>query len=420
MSVNQVVGNGFLRQHLTQLLPLIKKQLPKETLQNILQQYVRGHKLGQRERYSLQDAAYHYVRYRPAFVSEMISEQVAIAVLDSMIDSTEQKLLTPEQLLNHGYYLPQWLLEALQSIRGGACTNLCVALQQTAPVDVRVNLLASKRKKVLAALEKAGIEAVETAYSPWGIRLTGKPKLKNTPLYTDGTIELQDEGSQLLALLTGVRRDEIAVDFCAGAGGKTLAMLAMMRAGKSTRSQSGKVYAFDVSAKRLERLKPRIQRSGIASDALYIQAIENEHDARLQKLYGKAQRVLVDAPCSGTGTLRRQPEIKWKVTHKEVLQYQAQQLSILKAASGLVAKGGRLVYATCSLLSEENEAVAIAFNAWCKEQNLPFVQLPVEQILVQAKVRSSESLCSSNGMYLRLWPDVHQTDGFFAACWIIN
>ena len=229
----------------------------------------------------------------------------------------------------------------------------------------------------------------------------------------NGQIEVQDEGSQLLAVLLDAKRGEIVVDFCAGAGGKTLALGAAMR-------NTGRLYALDVSAHRLEKLKPRLARSGLNN--VHLMAIADESDERISRLAGKADRVLVDAPCSGLGTLRRSPDLKWRQTPQTVQEMAQKQAAILKSAARLLKPGGRLVYATCSVLEAENEAVAAAFTAAQPQ----FEPLNAAQVLEALKVPQAATLCSQQegacagvpaGQYLRLWPDVHGTDGFFAAIW---
>ncbi len=165
---------------------------------------------------------------------------------------------------------------------------------------------------------------------------------------------MQDEGSQLLALLTDAKRGEMVVDFCAGAGGKTLALGAAMR-------NTGRLYAFDTSGHRLDALKPRLARSGLSN--VHPVQIAHERDERIKRLAGKIDRVLVDAPCSGLGTLRRNPDLKWRQSPQAVEELRAKQAAILASAARLLKPGGRLVYATCSLLRAENEAVADAFGA---------------------------------------------------------
>jgi 16S rRNA (cytosine967-C5)-methyltransferase len=302
--------------------------------------------------------------------------------------------------------LPGWLTDALRAQVGDdAFDALAASLLQPAPLDVRVNVLKRKREVVLADLAAAGLQAAPTPYSPWGVRLQGKPSLGRLPAYVNGEIEVQDEGSQLLALVVDARRGEMVADFCAGAGGKTLALGAAMR-------NQGRLYAFDTVAARLERLKPRLARSGL--DIVYPVAIAHERDERLHRLAGKLDRVLVDAPCSGLGTLRRHPDLKWRQAAEQVAAHARQQARILAAAARLVKPGGRLVYATCSLLAEENEAVAEAFTAAQRD----FEVLPMPALLAAAHVPAADTLCDGEqGRYLRLWPHRHATDGFFAAAW---
>jgi 16S rRNA (cytosine967-C5)-methyltransferase len=214
------------------------------------------------------------------------------------------------------------------------------------------------------------INAQPTPYSPWGLRLADKPALTRLEAFTRGAIEVQDEGSQILAALLDARRGEMVVDFCAGAGGKTLAIGACMRT-------TGRLYAFDTSAHRLDALKPRLARSGLSN--VHPAAIAHERDDRIKRLAGKIDRVLVDAPCSGLGTLRRNPDLKWRQSPQSVQEMAAKQLAILRSAARLLKPGGRLVYATCSLLREENEAVAQAFD----EQETGFQVLAAAQALAK-------------------------------------
>ncbi len=298
--------------------------------------------------------------------------------------------------------LPEWLAQRLQAELGDVFWPLVDSLNQSAPLDLRVNLLKSKRETAAAALLEAGIESKETPHSPWGLRLDGKPQLQKSDAFMRGDIEVQDEGSQLLALLTEARRGEMVVDFCAGAGGKTLALGAMMR-------NTGRLYAFDVSAHRLDALKPRLARSGLSN--VYPAGISHERDERVKRLAGKIDRVLVDAPCSGLGTLRRNPDLKWRQSPEALGELTVKQAAILASASRMVKSGGRLVYATCSLLGEENEAIAEAFSA----AHPAFERVDAAEILVRQGVAHGAEL-TRDGM-LRLWPHRHHTDGFFAAVW---
>ncbi|QKV54114.1 RsmB/NOP family class I SAM-dependent RNA methyltransferase [Comamonas antarctica] len=315
----------------------------------------------------------------------------------------------PEDLMEpHRHNLPAWLVEPLKAQLGDDFWTLAQSMEEGAPLDLRVNALKDKRADVQKELAKAGIQAQPTPFSPWGLRIEGKPALTKLDAFTRGAIEVQDEGSQLLALLLDAKRGEMVVDFCAGAGGKTLAIGASMRS-------TGRLYAFDVSGHRLEALKPRMARSGLSN--VHPAAIAHERDERIKRLSGKIDRVLVDAPCSGLGTLRRNPDLKWRQSEQAIAELTVKQASILDSAARLVKSGGRLVYATCSILPEENEAIAEAFSA----AHPDFVPLHAAQLLEQLKVAAAEGLCSggeSGGRYLRLWPHLHQTDGFFAAVWV--
>jgi 16S rRNA (cytosine967-C5)-methyltransferase len=293
--------------------------------------------------------------------------------------------------------LPDWLAERLVATYGEADTiALARSLNRAAPLDLRVNVLKCDRDEVLAALVAEGLEAAPCRLSPHGIRVAGKPALQRHPLYLDGHIEVQDEGSQLLGFLVQPRRGEMIVDFCAGAGGKTLQLGAMMRS-------TGRLYAFDVSEKRLAKLKPRVARAGLSN--VHPVLIAHERDAKVKRLTGKADRVLVDAPCSGLGTLRRNPDLKWRQTPAAVDEMHSKQCAILESAARLVKPGGRLVYATCSLLHDENDAVVDAFLG----DHADFRETSASEILRRQEVDVD------TGMRLRLLPHRHDTDGFFAA-----
>lgn len=293
--------------------------------------------------------------------------------------------------------MPKWLWEKLAEQYGESeALQLADALNAPAPLDLRVNALKADRDKVIEQLAQAPITATPTPFAPLGLRILRKPQLQNLPLFKDGAIEVQDEGSQILAQILGARRGEMVVDFCAGAGGKTLALGAQMR-------NTGRLYAFDVSEKRLAKLKPRLARSGLSN--VHPVAIAHERDAKIKRLAGKIDRVLVDAPCSGMGTLRRNPDVKWRQPVEAIAEMHAKQVAILDGAARLVKAGGRLVYATCSLLNEENDAVAEQFIA----AHPDFQLVPMNQVLAEQKIELEM------GDYLKLLPHRHQTDGFFAA-----
>jgi 16S rRNA (cytosine967-C5)-methyltransferase len=293
--------------------------------------------------------------------------------------------------------LPAWLYEKLLARFGEEETlRMAAALNTPAPLDLRVNALKATRDDVIANLATAPIACTPTPYAALGIRVLKKPALQNLPLFKEGAIEVQDEGSQLLSQVVGAKRGEMVVDFCAGAGGKTLALGADMR-------NTGRLYAFDVSDKRLAKLKPRLARSGLSN--VHPVLIAHENDAKVKRLAGKIDRVLVDAPCSGLGTLRRNPDVKWRQTPESLGELNVKQIAILTGAARLVKPGGRLVYATCSVLDEENDAIVKQFL----EQQPDFVLVPMSEVLAEQKIMLDMQ------DYLKLQPHIHQTDGFFAA-----
>ena len=318
-----------------------------------------------------------------------------------------EKVAPSELMERHRHNLPEWLVQPLKDQLGDEFWPLVEQLNHGAGLDLRVNDFKAKRADVQKELAKAGIKAVPTPYSPWGLRIAGKPALNKSEAFLRGDFEVQDEGSQLLALLLDAKRGEMVVDFCAGAGGKTLAIGASMRS-------TGRLYAFDTSAHRLDSFKPRMARSGLSN--VHPAAIAHERDDRVKRLSGKIDRVLVDAPCTGLGTLRRNPDLKWRQSPQAVDEMAVKQAAILQSASRMLKPGGRLVYATCSVLPQENEAIAAAFS----EANPDFTPLDAGEVLTGLKVTNAISLCTggeSGHLYLRLWPQRHATDGFFAAVW---
>ena len=388
----------------------------------VLSRYFREFRLGPRERATLAETIYGVLRkknlysYLAQHGSGPPERRLAILgfagprdfLLSALTDQEKDWLgrcdqVKPADLMElHRHNLPQWLVEPLKEQLGDDFWPLVDSLNAPAGLDMRVNTLKDKRADVQKELAKAALKTVATPYSPWGLRLADKSQLGKLDAFTRGAIEVQDEGSQLLALLVDAKRGEMVVDFCAGAGGKTLALGASMR-------NTGRLYAFDTSGHRLDALKPRLARSGLSN--VHPVAIAHERDDRIKRLAGKIDRVLVDAPCSGLGTLRRNPDLKWRQNPKAIEELTAKQTAILQSSARLLKAGGRMVYATCSVLRQENEGIAEAFSA----ANPDFQLLEVGPLLTHLGVEKADSLC--RGPYLRLWPHLHQTDGFFAAVW---
>lgn len=328
---------------------------------------------------------------------------LSVRALSDLLKSDEQEALkqakqqsgslTPAARLDW----PQWLYDKLQPLyQDEGLVRLGQALQQSAPLDLRINPLLTTRDEVLQAFAQQGIAAEATPYSPLGVRLKDKIALQKNPLFLSGKVEVQDEGSQLLGLLLEPKRQDMVVDFCAGAGGKTLLLGALM-------NSQGRIYAFDVSEKRLNNLKPRLKRSGLSN--ITPQRIASEADSKIKRLAGKIDRVLVDAPCSGLGTLRRNPDLKWRQNPQSVEELTQKQTAILNAAARLPKPGGRLVYATCSLLQDENEQIVQQFL----QQHPDYQLVPADATLQHLHIDLH------TGNYLRLNPSEHNTDGFFAA-----
>ncbi len=384
-----------------------------------LSHYFRDHpKLGSRERGVLAEAIYGLLRNKTVYGNFAesgvgpamrrlallgLADAVGVEALGGLSEEETAWLTRVMQFDRAGFpaalraNLPPWLYDKLTARYGEAeALELAAALNQPAPLDLRVNLIKSNREAVMTELATAPIQCEATPYAATGIRLVKKPALQNLPLFKDGAIEVQDEGSQLLAQIVGAKRGEMIVDFCAGAGGKTLALGAIMK-------NTGRLYAFDIAEKRLAKLKPRLARSGLSN--VHPVLIAHENDAKVKRLAGKIDRVLVDAPCSGLGTLRRNPDVKWRQSPQGLAELNVKQISILAGAARLVKPGGRLVYATCSLLDEENEAIVAQFLA----AHEGFALAPMSQVLTEQKIPLDMQ------DYLKLYPHRHRTDGFFAA-----
>ena len=291
--------------------------------------------------------------------------------------------------------VPDWIVPHLQTRFGDDLAAEMAAMAEPAPLDLRVNLLKSTLDEARAILAGEGIAAEPTALSPWGLRVAHRRAVTSGAAFQSGAIEIQDEGSQLVALLVGATPGMRVADWCAGAGGKTLAIAMTME-------NRGHIVACDVSESRLEGAVKRLRRAGVHNVERHL---TTEGDKWAKRRASTFDRVLVDAPCTGTGTWRRNPDGRLRLTQTDLAELEPKQARILDAAERLVRPGGRLIYATCSLLREENEAQIEAFHT--RHPGWRTVNLS-EAWTLPAPVPCDDP-------YLVLTPLRHGTDGFFAA-----
>jgi 16S rRNA (cytosine967-C5)-methyltransferase len=313
-----------------------------------------------------------------------------------------QALDHPDQPLAVRGELPEWLLPQFRSVFGDELEAELAALCGEAPLDLRVNTLKGDRAAALAALAEPGIAAQPTPLSPLGLRAQGRPAVNVSAAFAQGLVEIQDEGSQIVALLTDARPGMAVVDFCAGAGGKTLALAAAME-------NRGRLVALDVEQRRLDRAAQRLRRAGVG---IAERRLIRPDDSWLTGQGGRFDRVLVDAPCSGSGAWRRNPDARWRLDPDQLAAYVATQTGILDRAARLVRRGGRLVYATCSLLPEENTRRVAEFLA----RRGDFTRRDAEAVWRETLGAVPEGMPAPfRGGDLFLSPARHGTDGFFAA-----
>lgn len=418
------VGGGWRPAHFTRAVELLNECFPAHApADRVMDRFFRRHtNMGSKDRGRVAEAVYACLRHRRLFATlagcheqdaaSLITAHLAkdlgfsarvlerwVPMLDVFALVEHLRALDPATLpfaVRHS--LPDWLADALVSAYGlaEACV-LAEALNRPAPVDLRVNTLKANRDTLADALAEAGYPCEPTPISPVGLRRSNRAPLFATSAFRDGWFEVQDEGSQLISLLVAPRRRETVVDYCAGGGGKTLHLGALME-------NTGSLWALDINARRLENLRPRLKRAGL--DNVRTLLIQNEQDPRILSQIGQADRVVVDAPCSGTGTLRRNPDIKWRSL--DLLELNRIQGSLLDAAARLVRPGGRLVYATCSLLPQENQMVIQSFLS----RTPAFDVTRLENVLSLPSTLPSP--ITPDG-YLQLLPHRHATDGFFAA-----
>ncbi|MBF0402198.1 MAG: RsmB/NOP family class I SAM-dependent RNA methyltransferase [Magnetococcales bacterium] len=411
---------------LQRILPDGQPGQPGAAADQVLEQFFRAHHTGSRERAYLAELVYHVLRHRRSLAAmlrewlpaaaEPDAMQLAVAagvVLQAGSTAQLQTLLGLEQegggaagsepvrawaarcpqTVAERLSLPDWLWYQLVEQWGEAeAESLGLCLNQAAQVDLRVNTLRATREGVMQALVAAQIVATPTPYAPTGLRLAERRPLGGLDSFKQGWFELQDEGSQLIAPLLAVRPGETVVDLCAGGGGKSLHLAALM-------GNRGRIVATDTDEQRLARLGGRSKRAGVR--IVRTIPLRHERDPKLKPLEGRADAVLVDAPCSGIGTLRRHPELKWRLQASQVEAYHYRQCALLEAGARLTRPGGRLLYVTCSLLQRENQAVVAAFLA--DNKNFALRPLPMVALLPQS------------GPYFVLLPHQTATDGFFGA-----
>ncbi|NQW10944.1 MAG: RsmB/NOP family class I SAM-dependent RNA methyltransferase [Alphaproteobacteria bacterium] len=299
---------------------------------------------------------------------------------------------------------PVWLWPSMQAVFGDEVETAVRALGDGASFDLRVNTLAqASRDDVVASLVADGIPAEATRLSPLAIRLDRRRPVDRLALFKDGGIEVQDEGSQLAALLVDAKPGMTVVDYCAGAGGKALGLAACM-------ANKGRLLLMDVSKGRLDRAATRLRRAGVHNAERRVLV---EGDKSIKRLAGKADRVLIDAPCTGTGTWRRNPDAKWRYDATALAEITTTQRIILERAAALVKPGGRLIYVTCSVLAEENEAMVGGFLA----ETMAFTALPIGAVWAETVEAAGGAACPAppEAPYLRLAPHREGTDGFFVA-----
>ncbi|MFC0409843.1 RsmB/NOP family class I SAM-dependent RNA methyltransferase [Roseomonas elaeocarpi] len=299
--------------------------------------------------------------------------------------------------------LPDWVMPGFQARFGDALPAAAEAMAEAAPLDLRANLLKTTRDGALAALAAEGIPATPTPFSPWGLRIADRRPILASKAFRDGLVEIQDEGSQLIALLADARPGMRVADYCAGAAGKTLAMAASM-------NNRGRITACDVSAPRLTGAAQRLRRAGVDNAETHLL---EAGDRWAKRRAAQFDRVLVDAPCTGTGTWRRNPDARIRTGEFDLNELVTKQRAILDRAASLVRPGGKLVYATCSVLPEEDEAQVQNLL----ERRPEFRVVPLQEAWKQslAALGSVVDTAPGEGDFMALAPHSHGTDGFFCA-----
>ena len=326
-------------------------------------------------------------KYSPKYLNLSLLTRLNNVEFESLNDAPEHIRLN----------VPEWLAAKLKTALGDEFANVMTAMNQRASTDVRINQLITNNQQAIDLFDKLGFDYTESILSPWGLCFSQRVALFGLKEFRQGWFEIQDQGSQLLALLTNVKAGDRVVDFCAGAGGKTLAMAAMME-------NKGVIHACDVHTKRLDNLAKRAKRAEVHNVRVHV--LSSEKDKWVKQQQEKADVVLIDAPCTGTGTWRRSPDSRWNLQEENLTNLVELQQSILQSASRLVKKGGRLIYATCSLLKEENEQQIATFLA----NNSRFKAI---DLVLPEPVKSNLDKVQYSGHELRTFPSLSDSDGFY-------
>lgn len=410
-----------------------EKRFPADKM---LEQYFKGHRyIGSKDRGAVAELIYWVLRYKAtiqwwlekysqgadgrAFIlaALILRRDYNPQTIESLskdskyspdkLRDTEQKfihtlvrmdLVSPDMPDHIRLNYPQWLDENLRASFGDKLAEAMIAMNEQAPTDLRVNTLKTHREKLLGQLQAEGFDCSPTPFSPIGIRLAKRAPIFTSKFFKEGHFEVQDEGSQAVALLVDAKPNHRVIDFCAGAGGKTLAIAASME-------NKGRILAWDTSKKRLDQINIRLRRAGIHNVQTHV--LESEHDAFIKRHKATADRVLIDVPCSGSGTWRRNPDLKWRFNKKDLEEVCKVQQDILQSATRLVKPGGRLIYATCSVFKEENEN---QIEIFLKSSN--HFKVVCEQKIWN---KSHPANCDNNTSYFRVAPHEDGVDGFFAA-----
>ncbi|MGN7613749.1 RsmB/NOP family class I SAM-dependent RNA methyltransferase [Magnetococcales bacterium HHB-1] len=368
--------------------------------------------LGGNDRACLRAWIYRTIRYLALWQKgdslQMFSEEEALRLLlkagspcpTLASRPSENYALAPEGISEVESF-PPWLWQQI-ILSGDFNENeapvVAESLNRLPKVDLRVNSLKTDRQSVLDQLKEAQISAIKTPWAPQGLRLPSSRFPEHHALVRQGCVEIQNEGSQLVSHLVAPQEGQLVIDLCAGEGGKTLHLAALMK-------NQGKIIATDIHMPRLKKLRIRCQRAGVKIVQSF--KIEHERDRKLRKWLNRADAVLVDAPCSGLGTLRRHPELRWRYQTHHIEAFHHRQYALLAAGASLLRSRGRLIYVTCSLLKRENQDVVEAFLA----ENRNF--RPLVFSFPFGKDHQDEN--SRLKIPLTLWPHKHQTDGFFIA-----